>query len=329
MLRLPSFEYRAPRTIDEAIEAFGAADGAAMFIAGGTDLVPNMKRRQFEPRVLVGLRGIDELRGIDSNGSLRIGAGTTLRALADRPDVAGRYTALQQAAAQVANLQIQRVATIGGNLCVDTRCNYYNQTYEWRKSIGFCMKKDGDICLVAPGSPKCWAVSSSDTAPALIALDAEVDLRGPEGDRTLPLRRLYQDDGIEYLTRRPDEILTSIRVPQVQGRRSTYVKVRRRGSFDFPILGIGASLRIDEAGLIRDARLVLGAVHTHPLVIDAASELLEGKAPSEELFEAAGELARKVSTPLDNTDLTLYWRKRVTGVQVRRALAAITASNRD
>jgi 4-hydroxybenzoyl-CoA reductase subunit beta len=323
MLRLPPFEYRAPRTVDEALDAFSAATGEAMFIAGGTDLIPNMKRRQFEPRVLVGLRGVSELRGVEQNGELRIGAGTTLRELADRPEIATRHTALQQAAAQVANLQIQRVATIGGNLCVDTRCNYYNQTFEWRKSIGFCMKKDGDICLVAPGSSKCWAVSSSDTAPALIALDAEVDLRGPGGDRTIPLRALYQDDGIEYLTRRPDEILTTIRVPEDDGRRSTYVKIRRRGSFDFPILGIGASLRLDDEGLIRDARLVLGAVHTHPLVIDAAGELLEGERPSEELFEAAGEIARKVSTPLDNTDLTLYWRKRLTGVQVRRALGAI------
>lgn len=324
MLRLPPFEYRPARTVQEALEAFADADGSAMFIAGGTDLVPNMKRRQFEPRVLVGLRGIDELRGVRCNGGLHIGAGTTLRALADRPEIGERHSALRQAAAQVANLQIQRVATIGGNLCVDTRCNYYNQTYEWRKSIGFCMKKDGDICLVAPGSPKCWAVSSSDTAPALIALDAEVELRGPEGSRVIPLRSLYQDDGIDYLTRRPGEILTSVHVPEVEGRRSTYVKVRRRGSFDFPIVGVGASLRLDEEGSIRDARLVLGAVHTHPVVIEGVTELLEGQRPSEDLFEAAAAQAQKESTPLDNTDLTLYWRKRVTGVQVRRALAAIS-----
>jgi 4-hydroxybenzoyl-CoA reductase subunit beta len=325
MLRLPPFEYRAPKTVNDALEALASADGNAMFVAGGTDLLPNMKRRQFEPDVLIGLRGIDELRGIQTNGSLRVGAGATLRQIADRPDLPAGCTALQEAAAQVANLQIQRVATLGGNLCVDTRCNYYNQTYEWRKSIGFCLKKDGDICLVAPGSSKCWAVSSSDTAPALIALGAEVELAGPEGTRRIRVADLYQDDGIEYLTRRPDEILTAVHVAGHPDRRSTYVKVRRRGSFDFPILGVGAALRLDEEGLVRDARVVLGAVHTHPLVITEASELMEGERPGAELFEAAAALAQKRSTPLDNTDLTLYWRKRVTAVQVRRALERLAA----
>lgn len=322
MLRLPAFEFVAARTVDEAVGAWQGASGA-MYVAGGTDLVPNMKRRQFEPPRLVGLRRIEDLRGRGvANGATVLGAGLTLRQLAVDEHVGSWHRALQEAAAQVANLQIQRVATLGGNLCVDTRCNYYNQTFEWRQAVGFCMKKDGDICLVAPGSSKCWAVSSSDTAPALAALGAEVELAGVGGKRRIPLLDLYQDDGIAYLTRRPDEILTRVIIPRMEGLRSTYVKVRRRGSFDFPILGIGAALRT-ENGRVTHARLALGAVHTHPLSVPEAADLLVGHEPTLERIDAVAEAAYKRSTPLDNTDLTLYWRKRVVRVQVRRALAGL------
>lgn len=325
MLRLPPFEFRAARTAEEAIEIWSESDGRAMYVAGGTDLIPNMKRRQFEPPVLVGIRRLEHGRHVETapDGSLSIGAGTTLRQLADDPGIVANFAGLAEAVGQVANLQIQRVGTIGGNLCVDTRCNYYNQSYEWRRSIGFCMKKDGDICLVAPGSSKCWAISSSDSAPALMALGASVELVGREGVRQIELGQLYQDDGIEYLTRRPDELLTRVLVPAPGiGQRSAYTKVRRRGSFDFPILGVGASLRLED-GLIRDARIVLGAVHTHPLMVDEASELLEGQEPNMELFKAAAEAAYRKATPLDNADLVYYWRKRVTRVHVRRTLARL------
>lgn len=345
MLRLPPFEYRAARTVGEAVGRFAEAAPEAMYIAGGTDLVPNMKRRQFEPRRLVGLRDIDELRGLHGDGTpdgvaadtadvpgsvagaavegpegLRIGAGVTLQRLAESGAVR-RYAALREAASQVANPQIQRMGTLGGNLCVDTRCNYYNQTYDWRKAIGFCLKKDGDICLVAPGSRKCWAVSSSDTAPVMIALGAEVVLAGPEGERRLPVGALYRDDGIDYLTKRPEELLTAVSLPPVDGLRSTYVKVRRRGSFDFPILGVAAALRLED-DTVTGLRLVLGAVHTHPVEVPEAAEAV-GERPSEELFDAVAEAAYRRSTPLDNTDLTLYWRKKVTRVTVRRALCRL------
>jgi 4-hydroxybenzoyl-CoA reductase subunit beta len=324
MLRLPPFEFRPARTAEEAVDHWGAAEGRAMYLAGGTDLIPNMKRRQFEPPVLVGIRRLEGGTRVHvSDDGLVLGGGVTLRALAARPDLGEGLAALTDAAGQVANLQIQRVGTLGGNLCVDTRCNYYNQTYEWRRSVGFCMKKDGDICLVAPGSSKCWAVSSSDTAPALMALDATVELLGKDGKREIPVAALYQDDGIEYLTKRPDEILTGIHVPPPgAGQRSAYTKVRRRGSFDFPILGVGASLRIVD-GVIRDARLVLGAVHTHPLAVSEVTELLEGQAPTLELMDAAAEVAYRRATPLDNADLMYYWRKRVTRVHVRRTLARL------
>jgi len=325
MLRLPPFEFRPARTVEEAVELWGEHGGRAMYIAGGTDLIPNMKRRQFEPPVLVGIRRLEGGGAVDvaANGDVAIGAAATLRQLAEDPRLAGAHGALAAAARQVANLQIQRIGTIGGNLCVDTRCNYYNQTYEWRRSIGFRMKKDGDICLVAPGSSKCWAVSSSDSAPALMALGARVELVGIDGSRQIGIDQLYQDDGIAYLTRKPDELLTRVLIPgPTDGQRSTYTKLRRRGSFDFPILGIGASLRLDQ-GVIRDARVVLGAVHTHPLTVNAVTDLLEGATPSLELFDAAGEAAYRCATPLDNTDLVYHWRKRVTRVHVRRTLAQL------
>jgi len=325
MLRLPPFEFRPARSADEAVELWGESEGRAMYVAGGTDLVPNMKRRQFEPPVLVGIRNLENGRRVEAapDGGLAIGAGATLRQLADDPRIRSDFAGLAEAAGQVANLQIQRIGTLGGNLCVDTRCNYYNQSFEWRRSVGFCMKKDGDICLVAPGSSKCWAISSSDSAPALLALGARVELVGADGVRQIPLEQLYQDDGIEYLTRQPDELLTRVLVPGPgNGQRSAYTKVRRRGSFDFPILGVGASLRIED-GLIRDARVVLGAVHTHPLIVEKAAELLEGQRPSMELLEAAAGAAYRKATPLDNADLVYYWRKRVTRVHVRRTLARL------
>src|SRR5215470_5170571 len=247
MLRLPPFRYLAAHTVDEAVRLFADAGPDTMLVAGGTDLYPNMKRRQFEPRILVGLRAVSELRGVRGSASegLAIGAGTTLTAVATHPEVVRSYPGVAAAAGRVSSPQLRNMGTIGGNICVDTRCNYYNQTHQWRKAIGFCMKKDGEICLVAPGSPRCWAVSSSDTAPAFWSLSARVRLVGPAGERTIPIAALYRDDGIQYLTRRADEIVTEIALPPAEGWRSVYLKLRRRGSFDFPILGVAAAVRFE------------------------------------------------------------------------------------
>ena len=278
MMRLPAFEYVAATTVDEALRALADAGPDGMLVAGGTDLYPNMKRRQFEPKMLVGLRAIKDLRGVGGSArdGLTIGACTTLTSVATHPTVARDYPALATAAGLVSSPQLRNMSTLGGNVCVDTRCNYYNQTFEWRKAIGFCMKKDGDICLVAPGSDRCWAVSSSDTAPVLWSLGARARLSGPGGERTIPVSALFKDDGIQYLAKRPDEILTEIVLPPAEGWRSAYLKLRRRGSFDFPILGVAAA-------------------------------------------DAAAGPAR----PLDNTDLTHPYRKKVTRVYVARALARI------
>ncbi|MGH7314146.1 MAG: FAD binding domain-containing protein, partial [Candidatus Rokuibacteriota bacterium] len=194
MMRLPPFIYLAPRTVADAARLVAEHGPEAMLVAGGTDLYPNMKRRQFEPRALVALGGIRELRGVSGSArdGLRIGPTTTLTAVSRHPEIARSYPALATAAGLVSSPQLRNVGTIGGNVCVDTRCNYYNQSQPWRKAIGFCMKKDGDICLVAPGSSRCWAVSSSDTAPVLWSLGAAARLVGPGGERTVRLSDLYR-----------------------------------------------------------------------------------------------------------------------------------------
>lgn len=326
MLRLPPFTYLAPRTIEKAIGMLGETAPDGMAVAGGTDLYPNMKRRQFEPRTLVGLRGIRDLGRLagEARRGITVGACVTLTRLADHPDIRDGYRALALAAGAVSTPPLRNMGTIGGNLCLDTRCNYYNQTYHWRKSIGFCMKKDGDICLVAPGSSRCWAVSSTDTAPVAIALGAQLRLVGPGGERVIPAAAFYRDDGIQYLAKAPDELLVEIILPPSEGWRSTYWKLRRRGAFDFPILGVAAALRVDSGGRIDDARIVLGGVASHPVESPAAAALLRGQRPSDDLLAQTAEAASQPSRPLDNADLTIGYRKKMTRVYVERALRELT-----
>jgi len=321
MMRLPPFTYLAPSTVADAVRLLAEHGGDAMVVAGGTDLYPNMKRRQFEPKVLVALGGIRELRGVagSARDGLALGPTTTLTAVARHPEVARHHPALATAAGLVSSPQLRNVGTIGGNVCVDTRCNYYNQSYEWRQAIGFCMKKDGDICLVAPGSPRCWAVSSSDTAPVLWSLGATVRLVGASGERTIPIAALYRDDGIQYLARQPDEILAGIALPPVDGWTSTYLKLRRRGSFDFPVLGVAVALQ-REGDVVRAARIVLGAVASLPREAKTAADVLVGERLTPDVIAKAADLAAGPAKPLDNTDYAHFYRKRMTRVFVTRAL---------
>ena len=301
MLRLPWFEYRAPRSVAEAAKILAGEGPAAMLIAGGTDLLPNMKRRHQSPKVLVSLGHIEELKKLDG----AIGSTVTLSRIVEHRD---SPTALRQAAAQVATPHLRNMGTLGGNLCLDTRCTYYNQTYEWRKAIDFCLKKDGSTCWVATASKRCVAVSSTDTAPALIALNAVVSLRNARGEREIPVENLYKNDGIDYLSRRPDEILVDVKVPS--GWKSTYWKLRRRGSFDFPILGVAAALQFDK-DVVTNARVALGAVASRPFLVEKASEFLKGRRLTDEVIAEAAELVANRAKPMDNTDMDLYWRKEV------------------
>src|SRR5437868_11806369 len=267
MLRLPPFQYRAPHSLAEAAQMLSQEGERAMLVAGGTDLFPNMKRRQFTPPVLIGLRAIPTLKSIHGSAEqgIRIGAGVTLTTLAEHPLLLEHYPALATAAGSVSTPQLRNVGTIGGNILLDTRCNYYNQTEFWRHSIGYCMKKDGDVCLVAPGSPRCWAISSADTAPVLVSLGASVRLVSVRGERVIPLRELFRDDGMDPYTRAADEILSEIILPPADGWQSICLTLRRRGSFDFPILGVTVALRPAADGTVVDARITLGAVASHPL----------------------------------------------------------------
>src|SRR5579875_364528 len=322
MLRLPPFRYLAPRTVEQAARMLAQEGEQAMPVAGGTDLYPNMKRRQFTPAVLIGLRGIQELKGISGSPEqgMRIGAGVTLSTLADHPLIRRHYPALATAAGSVSTPQLRNMGTLGGNLLLDTRCNYYNQTEFWRHSIGYCMKKDGEVCLVAPGSPRCWAISSADSAPVLVSLNAQVRLVSERGERIIPVRELFRDDGMHPYTKQQNEILAEVLLPPADGWQSVYMKLRRRGSFDFPILGVAMALRLAEDQTVQEARLVLGAVASHPVEVPEVS-LLVGQRLTPDVISQVATLAAKRAKPLDNADLTINYRKQVTPVYVRRALA--------
>ncbi len=323
MMRLPPFRYLKPKSAREAARMLDDhAREEAMAVSGGTDLYPNMKRRQFEPKVLVGLRALEGGReiAVGSDGGIEIGGLATLQFLERNALLRARVPALAKAAGLVSSPILRHMGTLGGNLCVDTRCTYYNQTYDWRKAIDFCMKKDGAVCWVAPSSPRCWAVSSSDTAPVLIALDATVTLVGPSSERRVPVKDLYRYDGIDFVTKKREEILTTIHVPGADGLRATYLKLRRRGSIDFPILGVAAALRTAKDGTVTKVRIVLTAVESAPVEAEKAEALLLGKRLTSELIEEAASLAYRPAKPLDNTDLSHPYRKKMAKVYVARAL---------
>jgi 4-hydroxybenzoyl-CoA reductase subunit beta len=321
MMRLPLFEFRVPRTLEEAARILDGEGATTMPLAGGTDLLPNMKRRQQVPRTLMSLRHIEALTQIQfQHSASRLGACLTLSDIAADPRFRNGLTALSQAASQVATPQIRNMATLGGNLCLDTRCNYYDQSYEWRKSINFCLKKDGTTCWVAPGSPKCVAVSSTDTAPALIALGARVCLVSRSEEREVPLSELYNNDGMNYSKRKPNEILAEVLLDPVHGWKSTYWKLRRRGSFDFPVLSVAAAVHLSDTGVVDDARIVVGSAASRPLIAADAAKSLLGRSLNQESIAEAATLAARIAKPLDNTDFDMTWRKKVTSEFVTYAL---------
>jgi len=320
MLRLPTFRYLQPRSLAEALHMKADAGPDGMFVAGGTDLYPNMKRRHQEPKTVISLMGIPEMRKLEG---WNVGTCITLSTLSNFPTF--QRSAVASAARLVSTPLLRNMGTLGGNLCLDTRCNYYNQTYEWRKSIDFCMKKDGAICWVAPSSPRCWAVSSSDIAPVMVAIGAEYRLVGPQGERVVPAGRFYNNDGINYLTKQPDEILAAVQLPAPNGWDAVYHKLRRRGSFDFPVLGVAAWIQWEQGAgsreqIVKDARIVLGGVASYPQDVPEAGAALRGMSLGAETIAAAAEAAYRPSKPMDNTDFDLSWRKQMTRVYVTRAL---------
>ena len=342
MLRLPHFRMVEPTTWTEAATllrehgaagsdiASGTPNVPVMLVAGGTDLFPNMKRRQFTPQVLISLGRVRDAREI-SNGSLRspgplplgmhIAAGATLTEVAAHPTIRAKYTALAQAAGVVSTPQLRNMGTIGGNLCLDTRCNWYDQSLFWRTAEGYCMKTHPSVvCRVATSSPRCLAVASADTVPALIALGAKVTVENAGGRRELALAELYREDGIRYLAIGRDDVVVSLTLPNATGWRSTYLKLRDRNSFDFPIAGVAAAVRLD-GDTVTEARIAVTALASRPVAIDATALL--GTKLDDDAIAAAADAVHKAARPMDNTSGTISQRKRAARVFTERALRSL------
>ena len=312
MMRLPRFRYYAPSTVREALRIKADAGPEGSYVAGGTDLYPNMKRRQQTPKVVIGLSRVASLRRLRAGAQgVTIGAGVPLSAIETHKRIRREYPGLAHAIAEISTPPLRNMGTLGGNLLLDTRCNYYDQNYEWRQAIDFCMKKDGTICWVAPGSPKCLAVQSADSVPILIALRARVALASAAGEREIALEELYRNDGIHYATKHPDELLTEIRLPTPSGWTAAYKKLRRRGAFDFPVLSVAAAIR-REGDSVVEARIVLGAVASSPVRADLAERVLIGRPLDDGAIAEAAQAAAGPSRPMDNTDFSFLWRKEMT-----------------
>lgn len=327
-MRLPKFEYRVPRTIAEAVRIMADVGPDAQFVAGGTDLYPNMKRRQQTPKTVISVMRVPELNQItgDSSTGIRIGASVTLTEICEHPLINADYPVVAHAARTISTPILRNMGTIGGNLLLDTRCNYYDQNFEWRKGINFCLKKDGDVCWVAPGSSKCWAVQSSDLVPVMVAIGAKFRLTSTLGDRVIDAAGFYNDDGIEYLKKRPDEMLVDIQLPPTNGWRASYQKLRRRGAFDFPVLGVAAFAEVGGTDrVVGKAKVVLGGIAPSPMVIEEAERALVGNPLDEEHINAAAEAAYIKARPLDNTDFVMNWRKQMARQYTIRALRELNS----
>ena len=322
MMRLPKFDYRVPREIAEAVKIMAGSGPEGQFVAGGTDLYPNMKRRQQTPRTVISVMRVPELNQISGDGKsgIRIGASVTLTDIVEHPLINRDYPVVAHAARTISTPILRNMGTIGGNLLLDTRCNYYDQNYEWRKGINFCLKKDGDVCWVAPGSSKCWAVQSSDLVPVMVAIGAKFRLASTLGERMIDAAGFYNDDGIDYLKKRPDELLVDIHLPPLNGWRASYQKLRRRGAFDFPVLGVAAWVQMDQAGVVKAAKLVLGGIAPSPIEVPDAEQALLGRLLDDEHIQAAAEACYIKARPLDNTDFVMNWRKQMTREYTLRAL---------
>ncbi len=335
MLRLPRFQLHTPATVHDAAlllrehraaEQDAAKTGtpgiAVMLVAGGTDLFPNMKRRQFTPTTLIALS--KALPNAIHNGKgLFIGAGATLTAVANDARVRDGYRALAESAISISTPQLRNMGTIGGNLCLDTRCNWYDQSLFWRMAEGMCMKTDPSVvCRVAPSSPRCLAVASADTVPALLALGASVRIVNADGERVVALADLYREDGISPMAMGRDDIVTEILLPRADGWRSTYLKLRDRGSFDFPIVGLAAAVRL-EGGIVREARVSMTAVGSRPMLVDASATALVGSKLEDDAIVAAADAAHKLARPMDNTSGTIAQRKKTVPVFATRALRSL------
>jgi 4-hydroxybenzoyl-CoA reductase subunit beta len=332
MLPLPVFDHHRPRTLDEAVALLAALGDKARILAGGTDLLPNMKHGLVEPEHLVSIGRIDELRGIglakaDAHGPERlvVGADARLAELADSLLARRVAPALAEAAASVGGPHHRAMGTLGGNVCLDTRCRFVNQTHFWRKALGYCLKKDGTVCHVVAGGQNCVAAASNDTAPALVALDARIEILGASGPRVVAARDFWTADGIANTVLAPGELVVRVAVPIVAGRRSAHDKLRRRGAIDFPLLSVAASVDRDDAGALARVDVVVSALGAKPRRLRAASEVAPGS-DAASVIAALSAAARRECKPLSNLDEDVEWRRDMVPVVVKRALARALAT---
>ena len=318
-----SVRVERPRTVEGAVRLLADHGREAMVIAGGTDVVPNLQMRLFAPRVLVDLKPLRMLCGIEfsEREGLRIGALTTLTQLLSAPVVRDKFSVLAGAVGTIAGPLQRNMGTLGGNLCLETRCRWYNQSHLWRTALGGCLKKDGSICHVAPSGAFCWAAWSGDSAPALLTLDAEIEIAGASGTRRIPLREFYKNDGMDRIGLRQGEILTAVHVsPRMAGRRGVYHKLRVRGSIDYPLAGVAVTMDVDAGGICRDARVALTAVNPAPVLVHQASEWLTGQKLSAGLIERVAHAAIQTGKPLTTSASTPVYRRDMVKLFTRRAL---------
>ncbi len=334
-MTMPAFRLERPRSIADAVSILATHGPDAIVVAGGTDVVPNLQMKLFSPRVLVDIKSLakaSRLAAIDwtpENG-LRIGALVTLTAICELPLIQNKFPVLARAVATIAGPLQRNMGTLGGNLCLETRCLWYNQSDFWRKSLGGCLKlkvpdafagKDGPICHVAPGGQRCWAAWSGDSAPALLTLDAEIEIIGAAGARCIPLAQFYKNDGMDRIALGRDELLTAVRVPtRMAGRRGNYHKLRVRNSIDYPLAGVAISMDVDSRGVCRDARLALTAVNPAPLLVKEAGEWLIGQTASSECIARVAQQAIRTAKPLPTSGSTPVYRRDMVRVFTRRAL---------
>lgn len=327
-MSLPQFRLLRPRAIDEAIDWLATHAGNVRVLSGGTDLIPSMRQKLFEPEFVLDLHGVSDLHGIhvQSNGAVEIGALTTLSAIEKSFYLRQHFPVLTEAAATVASPVLRNMGTIGGNICLDTRCLWYNQSLTWRRGCGFCIKKDGDLCHVAPGGTKCWAAFSADTPPALLCLNAQIEIVGPSGKRRVPLLDFYTGDGVEYRRLLPAELVTRVFLPaESADYRGVYRKLRVRGSIDYPLAGVAVAMK-QSKDRVEDARIAMTAVNPAPVLVQQAGEMLIGKTIDEALAEAAGDIAARSAKPLTTSALTPEYRREMIRVFTKRAVLA-AASN--
>jgi 4-hydroxybenzoyl-CoA reductase subunit beta len=325
MLPLHPFAMHSPPTVDEALALLAKHGEAAMLIAGGTDLVPNMKHGLFTPKHLVSLGRVDALRGVSRRGdAVHVGAMTSLEATSENDLVRTHARALALAAGSVGGPHHRRMGTLGGNLCLDTRCRYYNQTHFWRDALGYCLKKDGTVCHVVAGGRRCVAAASNDTAAAAIALGATVHVVGGKGARDIAAADFYTADGVKNTVLERGEVVTGLSIPIRERRKSGYEKLRRRGSIDFPLLSVGVCVDF-EGDRAASLEVVVSALAAKPRRVKAPAAAWSGKSASEIDAAAIGAQAHRECNPLENVEGDAPWRREMVAVIVKRALASALA----